>query len=72
MLWLPRLQTSSLGASDGILAATRVDISSFFGLPRAPFFAHPAHTKKRMRKPPITCQARNPDSGGGGDEGSAP
>ena len=32
MLWLLRLETGSLGASDGILAATRVDISSFSGL----------------------------------------
>ena len=64
MLWLPRLETGSLGASDGILAATRVDSSSFSGLPCAPF-AHPAHTKKRMRKPPITCQARVPDSSRG-------
>ena len=71
MLWLPRLETGSLGASDGILAATRVDSSSFSGLPCAPF-AHPAHTKKRIRKPPRTCQARNPDSGRGGDEISAP
>ena len=71
MLWLPQLENCSLGASGCSLAATRVDIPSFFGLPHAPF-AHPAHTKKRIRKPPRTCQARNPDSGRGGDEGSAP
>ena len=71
MLWLPPLENCSLGASGCSLAATRVDQSSFFGLPHAPF-AHPAHTKKRIRKPPRTCQARNPDSGRGGDEGSAP
>ena len=54
-----------------ILAATRVDISSFSGLPHAPF-AHPHTPKSAAVNRPEPAKHAYPDSGRGWDEISAP